>query len=748
MNHELPKIYGIALVQGLCTDKNGDFEANPGLRALGRSQTFFSELYELFLRLYGLQNFAIHKLLDKVDISTVDKKRLEIIFQIYTKFCKKVEESNYIMPEVMPKKTFEMPKNLNLWADELLKKFERRNYIEFEDAQSEAIAIAKDIEKLGVNWNEVGIFAINHSKKCTFIEVLNALKIPTNYGELSENFIQFRIKFEQFLNLCEILPEQNDETALILENLRVDSDEVEEIYEHYKTGRIEKIISHIARNEKIDESEINKKLSMFLNFYRNIIGAKPDNALILNLLDDILYRPLGSAKNTVTIFTNMCEKKFKYLYIPSMIESAFGHKEYIYFISQKTNDEFNRAIRATCPDFEGIIPEINARLDIEKFKNALSCGNYKLTLSTFNYAETKQTLPGVFFDLFKNNDIKNFIPNNSENNALGPKTNCPVAISKDIGKAIGDNATLKLNPSAIANFQSCPKKYYYKNLLKLKERNDFLASYGSVVHAILEVFNRNYLDKYNEKELLGLCDVLFASKTSPENAIEHGFKEIDTELIKATDDMSLAQMRDNFYDATKGLNLACFFDNPPKETHCEQSFEFELPQIKGVIFNGRIDCIQGRKGKYSVIDYKTGKNKKKLEYFASEYGVNFKGDYGPNKGKFNEKLINEYNYQIPVYFLATCAARAFAQFEGKIDDFALEYIRPKSLEGGYKRDFVDAKVLDGVKEKIVQNLREYVVEPIKNTREFMPKPELYKCLNCSYSFLCDGIDSIEDVTDE
>lgn len=747
----LPETYKTALIQGLC-QKNASFCADTALKALGQSQTFFYELGGLFSALYGKISAAeLFALLKIVEINQQDKKRLEIIFEIYENFSEKIKNSDYCLTKEKDRAEIFASENLNLQIKKEIEKFEKRAYIEFEDAQSETIFIAREIERLGKNgalWSNFGIYVQNGKQRRTFVEIFDALKVPTNYDELSENFIQFRIKFEQFLNLCTA---QGEEEALISENLHADADDLAQVRKFYRAGEICKIISLIAKNEKIDEAQINKRVGAFLNFYKGTVGEKPDNSYILSIVDNILYNSKNGAKNSVTIFSGLqnrlANKDFKYLWIPSLIENAFVKREYIHFISQKTNAGLSAAIQKIIPDFKGLIPGKDVTIDTGKFQDVLAQGISSLTLSSFNYADTKQVQPSVLFDLFKNNDAANFKTYKKDcGTTIEAKIHAASEQAGSQGASVLGADRLYLSPSAISNFQSCPKKYYFQNILKLKEKNDFLASYGSIAHAILEVFNQNYLKKYKQSlvweksEMLKLCEMLFEAKKSPENALECGFSETDVNLIQATDEMTLAQMKDNFYDAAQELEGAGFFEIPPEEVVCEKSFEFELPGIEGVVFNGRIDCILGHNGKYSVLDYKTGKDRKRLEYFVSENGVNFLGERGESKGKFSEKLVEEYNYQIPIYFLGTELAADLTQFRDKIKDFSLLYVRPQSLDGGYKKDSVSVEALKNVREKVIENLKKYVVEPIKNVCEFEPKPSLYKCLNCSYSFLCDCAD--------
>lgn len=105
-----------------------------------------------------------------------------------------------------------------------------------------------------------------------------------------------------------------------------------------------------------------------------------------------------------------------------------------------------------------------------------------------------------------------------------------------------------------------------------------------------------------------------------------GFKQTDIDLVKAADDLAIAEMKENFSDAVDDFCMSGGFDSPCVKAECEKSFTFSLPQIPDVVFDGRIDAILTQNdGSIKIVDYKTGRDKANtLEYAISEYGVNFK----------------------------------------------------------------------------------------------------------------------------
>lgn len=277
---------------------------------------------------------------------------------------------------------------------------------------------------------------------------------------------------------------------------------------------------------------------------------------------------------------------------------------------------------------------------------------------------------------------------------------------------------IRLNASAISTFQTCPKKYYYKNLLNLKEPSNFAASYGNIVHCVFEVLNTKFLDKYNKQTAAELACILFEAETDSAQALSAGFSETDIELVKAADKLSLAEMKENFLNAIEDFDMSGGFDHPPKTALCEKSFVFSVPEMPEIVFDGRIDAIlEDNSGNISIVDYKTGKNKPPLDYLISDYGVNFKTSRGSDPANI-EVLQNAYDYQIPIYYLACCYSKELAQYKDALSCAGYIYIRPKSRENGCDTDFVSKTQLEQHKDSIIKNLKETIVDKIINTTEF------------------------------
>ena len=238
-----------------------------------------------------------------------------------------------------------------------------------------------------------------------------------------------------------------------------------------------------------------------------------------------------------------------------------------------------------------------------------------------------------------------------------------------------------------------------------------------------------------------LTEILFNTKNNEEKTLSTGFKQTDADLIKATDELSLQEMKENFKNAIEDFEMCGYFDDVPNKSICEKSFSFTISQLPNVIFEGRIDAIlTDTQNNNIVIDYKTGKNKlNSLDYTISEYGVNFKTKAGKDPSN-TESLQNTYDYQIPIYYLACQNSKELLQYKDNIKQLGLLYIRPKSKHNGCKDDFINAEKIELYKDKIIQNIKETIIEKITNETEFKAQKG-FNCENCTYKFLCDEVEN-------
>lgn len=517
---------------------------------------------------------------------------------------------------------------------------------------------------------------------------------------------------------------------------------IKNFYESYKNFEFAKAIESLLKryfavfeNTQVKDVAAGKIKSLNeLQKLYSLLGDKPDFDSFKEIME---WLPPDKTKgknavNLASINANLSEKqKYKFIYIAGLSENNFPGANPSYpFISLQSNELLVCALKKINPKFECFLKtdEMYFAQRFSAFCSLMTKAQEKISFSTHTYEAKKQALPSAFFKALSANDIANFWVVEDKTEPVLQDNEKIAEFEKSLQrKVVSDEDVLRLNPSAVSVFLTCPRKYYYKNLLNLKETSTFSASYGSIVHAVFEVLNRRFLDSYNKDTALALAEVLFDAKNDEEKVLKAGFKQNDAELVKAADDLSLAEMWDNFKDAVEDFSMSGYFDNPPETAVCEKGFTFKLEEFPNVVFDGRIDAICGGE-KMRVIDYKTGKDKVKSLDEAME-----------NFDKSQE-------FQIPMYYFACQKSDDLAEFKDKISQLGFVYVRPTSKHGGCDEDFVSAERVEENKEKILQNLKETVVDKIVNETEFK-KTQGWGCDNCSFKFLCDK-DSGEGGEDE
>ena len=540
--------------------------------------------------------------------------------------------------------------------------------------------------------------------------------------------------------------------------LALELNSVKVFYDFYVSNNFAMAIESVIKRflVKFDDSFMKgivagkiKSLNNLQNLYDNILKCSADFASFEDIMSG-LPNDETKDKDAVRISSFHSNIKsnqdFKYVFAAGLTENNFPGVNHSYpFISEKSDRILTDVLQSVVPEFSGFV-NTDESYFLSRFGflcDVISKAENKIIFAYHSYEAKKPALPSVFFKTLKDNDIDNFSVVKIDENIVSNfcTSDCGNNDKIESCNVIDCSDILKLNPSAISTFQKCPRKYYYKNLLNLKEPYTFSAGYGTIVHAVFEVLNTKYLDSYKEGTALELADVLFKSKQGDDyaaRAVSVGFKESDIELISECDELSLAEMKANFADAISDFSLSGGFDFPPIRAVCEKSFTFKLNELPNIEFSGRIDAILTYKdGTVKVIDYKTGRNKvNSLEYAISEYGVNFKSRTGKNPSKI-ETLQNSYDYQIPLYYFAVQNSPDFVEFKDKISSLGLMYIRPKSKDGGCCEDFVSAQNIEYFKDKILQNLKETIIDKISCETKFKQN-RTFVCDTCAYKFLCDG----------
>lgn len=522
---------------------------------------------------------------------------------------------------------------------------------------------------------------------------------------------------------------------------------ISKIYELYKEQRFTDIIFFCAskESETVDRNSagikmLAGKIKDLEYLYKNLLKTVPSISALMDVISQPVERELKNNDFVhVLPFFKTKGMTFKNVYIPSMTEKSMPAADrFTQFISQQANDEVSKFLQNRNPCFGKIIPDEKTVMKEETslLYLGMTRAEDKLTISTHKYEDKKLVQPSVFFNRLSSLNPGSTREIQIEKEELERELAKSSEIEEnDTTKVISDEDILKLNASAIRNFQKCPRKYYFANLLNLKDKKTFSASYGTAVHTVMQIFFEKYLKQFNKDTLLSIAEAYFNCALKPEAALNAGFSEKDIETLLTSDALSIEEMHDNFISAVEELEKYGFFNDIPDSAIAEIEFRFKTEKIPDTEFDGRIDIITEKDEKFSLFDYKTGmQNKEMLTYYVSENGVSFKSKNGRGNP---ENLKKEYPYQVPLYYIASLYAKNLENVKGKLQTLGLKYIRP-SIDGGYVDDMVSADTLEEFSDRILTNLKTEVADKIRETVTFKSEKDNFTCKNCPYEFLCDG----------
>jgi len=267
--------------------------------------------------------------------------------------------------------------------------------------------------------------------------------------------------------------------------------------------------------------------------------------------------------------------------------------------------------------------------------------------------------------------------------------------------------------SQLAAFEKCPLQYKFNFILKVPVKGKSVFSFGKTIHNTLHDFLKEVSEKPETKQenLFGPA----SPPASPNRGESQGGEKISEgktskdfdRLLKLYDENWIDEWyeskknKEEYYNQGKKV-LKDFYDefskNPPKILKINGALGLELPfnlKVGDYKIFGVIDRIDDSSDGVSIIDYKTGQPKEKIDFDEKE-----------------QLLI----YQI--------AAAEVLKLNPK--DLTFYY-----LEGGKKISFLGTeKDILAQKEKIIAE-----IEKIKNS-QFEPTPG-WQCQYCDFKDICD-----------
>lgn len=614
-----------------------------------------------------------------------------------------------------------------------------------------------------------------------------------------------------------------------LENL---TDNLKKWYSFYKQNRFLELIAAISGfgentqksysynlflakfMKRVDEiNKVKTKISddiKSLNPYKDCDFDKPniDFSIINELFNISIKNSQNDEKiNLLTIF-EANGRKFKKVYIPNLVDEYFPRMtKTTSFISKSSDEKISEELRkGGAKNFSHLIDTKDDDMKGEQslMYVAMTSALERLVMTTHKVNNGKNVLPSLFFEQLSYNDGVSFDEKVEDAKDLSSESDLAVEKSTDTKKdeikltVLQKNENLHLSASQISNYQKCPKRFYYSNLLGIKGKSTFSASFGTAVHEIMRMAYSHRISDMNSKEniknvLTELGNILFDSVKDDEalkKAIDAGFEYVEpnellnkngekkSEILNQLRELSILDIEvmkkdffeilDNLENVKKytGLKLTkegkCykngaresvetnFYSMLPNAAECEKPFRFSFPNeygMENIEFSGFIDAFVKYDNGWNLLDYKTGKEEMNLFSQISEDNILFQDADVANvsedeKNKISEdkrkKFLN-FKYQTVLYYFSCLFDENLKNEEfSKIARLGYFYLRPQRKQDGSQEELIPVETLEKIKENIIKSIKDYVVTPICESSEFVASPkDENTCENCFYNEICD-----------
>ena len=239
------------------------------------------------------------------------------------------------------------------------------------------------------------------------------------------------------------------------------------------------------------------------------------------------------------------------------------------------------------------------------FYVAVTRARNRLTLNT---VVNKRSKPSPFLDdilmdaQVKRRDVEQLAPTPANEPPSANIDAEPVLFDMPQGRArvgsrIGEWASsyrppvpepLQISPSGIGTLDSCPQKYLFSNVWKLRGGPAAAMSFGSVMHNTIKYF----------------IGELAKGQTLPLEEVERKF-QIEWTSAGFEDDYQEQEYKKDGLAQLRAFH-ASTLSSPPKVIAQEKAFE--LPMENNVVLTGRMDQVNRLgPGEEEIIDYKTGR---------------------------------------------------------------------------------------------------------------------------------------------
>lgn len=325
---------------------------------------------------------------------------------------------------------------------------------------------------------------------------------------------------------------------------------------------------------------------------------------------------------------------------------------------------------------------------------------------------------------------------------------------------------LNISASAIKTYMSCPRQFYYQNLLGLRTPQNQSAAMGTMIHRIMEVFNTHTPPHEATAERLRALTLQWFEAGDSDTVADSdaflnaGFTQKDAQQIASINPLTRVTWRQRLLDSIDDLEKKGYFQRYQGSLKIEAEKRLSDIQLEGLDrcrFKGTLDAlIQLHDGSWELLDYKT---------FHTAYGtsldrceLNFRSTLDPlpdeddlsHAERFAEKLHPVYpkDYQLPLYYLACNNDPAYQR---NIRSVALQLIRPTfpdKPEQGSIRLELSRDELEAAKTQLIEDLRRFIIEPILDSKTFRPNAQSSTCGYCGYFNICESAQTSGDEESE
>ena len=277
----------------------------------------------------------------------------------------------------------------------------------------------------------------------------------------------------------------------------------------------------------------------------------------------------------------------------------------------------------------------------------------------------------------------------------------------------------EFSPSAIDTYLNCGLQFYYKYVLRLREKDGISdgieqRDIGTIVHEILENFFKARVGRplvimeADYKSILENAGRVFDIKLKGHNA---GFEY----LIKRQVECRLRDILDYHRDKLAGITILA----------CETELTAELPTKYGAIkLKGRADRVDARGNCVHILDYKTGALARVPNWTRFDFGV--REDWA--------KTLK--STQLPFYILAWLGANKGSDIRNMDASLMLlgkEKIEEETLFKERYKKIPDKAAIFGVYQQTIAALIEEILDP---GRPFARAPDETPCAVCPFKTLC------------